>query len=383
MTQRLYYSDSYLTHFSARVAGRSDDGRAVWLDQTAFYPTSGGQPHDTGTLAGICVVDVTDDGDRIIHHLEDPLPELASVQGVVDWPRRFDHMQQHTGQHLLSAILADVFLLETVSVHFGADSSTLDVAAATVPESTLRALEERANAAIHSSIRVSADFEDSSAATGLRKPSDRTGMIRVVTIEGLDRSACGGTHCTTLGAVGLVLVRSAEKSKGQTRIEFLCGMRAVRRARADHELLRHVATALSTATDDVPTLVAAKLEELKAITQARRAMSEQLSRYRASELVAAAGADADGLRRVRAEGSTEELRLIAQAATSRPSVRFIGVSSSPPTILLALSADVAGDAAAELTTLLVSVGGRGGGSARLAQGTVPTADLLSRVSAQL
>lgn len=383
MTERLYHTDSYATQFSASVVGASDDRRVVWLDRTAFYPTSGGQPHDLGTLAGVSVVDVVDDDERIRHHLADPLPEVTVVEGVIDWARRFDHMQQHTGQHLLSAILADAFGLETVSVHFGAESSTLDVAAASVSESTLREVEMRANAAIQRAVGVSAGYEESTTATGLRKPTDRSGTIRVVTIDGLDRSACGGTHCASLGELGLVLFRGAEKTKGQTRITFLSGMRAVRRASTDQQLLSAAAASLGAGVDEVPSLVAARLDELRKFSDEHRRQRDLLARYRAAELVAAAPMGADGVRRVRFEGSSDELRRIAQAATELSAVRFVGLSSAPPTIVLAISAGLNGDAGAELKTQLAAVGGRGGGNARLAQGTVPNLDLLASLSAQL
>src|SRR3569832_1988751 len=127
MTERLYYTDAYLRGFNARIVDRANDGRTIYLDRTAFYPTSGGQPFDTGTRGGVEVTDVVDEGDRIAHVLASPVPDADTIHGDIDWTRRFDHMQQHTGQHLLSAIFADTFELETVSVHFGAESSTLDL----------------------------------------------------------------------------------------------------------------------------------------------------------------------------------------------------------------------------------------------------------------
>jgi len=149
MTERLYYADAYLRSFDARIVDRADDGRTIYLDRTAFYPTSGGQPFDTGSLAGIAVTDVIDEGDRIAHVLAAPAPrDVQVVTGIVDWTRRFDHMQQHTGQHLLSAIFSDRFGLDTVSVHFGATSSTLDLDSESVPAKTLVAAEELANLAI-------------------------------------------------------------------------------------------------------------------------------------------------------------------------------------------------------------------------------------------
>ncbi|MDQ8169151.1 MAG: alanyl-tRNA editing protein, partial [Gemmatimonadota bacterium] len=235
MTDRLYYTDARLDRFTAAVLDIADDGRRVYLDRTAFYPTSGGQPHDLGTLGGIAVVDVIDEDDRIAHCLAEPIgvPVGAMLVGQIDMTRRFDHMQQHTGQHLLSAMLADHFDWPTLSVHFGDDTNTVDVAAEDIDPAALADLERRANALIVQNRPVTISFEDAAAATGLRKPSDRDGELRIVTIEGIDRGACGGTHVDSTGEIGALLLRRAEKTKGHTRLEFVCGHRAVTRARAD------------------------------------------------------------------------------------------------------------------------------------------------------
>ena len=209
MTNRLYYTDAYRTEFTANVIDRSQDGRRIYLDETAFYPTSGGQPHDVGTLGGIHVIDVIDEDDRIAHVLESPLaPTPAPLHGMIDWSRRFDHMQQHTGQHLLSAVFEDLFGSKTISVHFGEDYSTLDVDAELVTRDEMIAAEQRANEIVAEARPVHMTFEDATAATDLRKPSDRPGTLRVVTIDRLDRSACGGTHVRNTAEIGAVLLRS-------------------------------------------------------------------------------------------------------------------------------------------------------------------------------
>src|SRR5215208_1839872 len=169
MTDRLYYTDAYLTEFTAYVTERSDDGQRLYLDRTAFYPTSGGQPFDTGWLGGIEVTDVVDEGDRIAHILASPLPE-GVVSGQVHWARRFSHMQQHTGQHLLSAVLADMFGYPTIGVHFGRESSTVDVEAGTVTEDQADQAEERANEIVAENRRVVVSFEEAGSVAGLRKP---------------------------------------------------------------------------------------------------------------------------------------------------------------------------------------------------------------------
>jgi alanyl-tRNA synthetase len=374
MTTRLYYTDAYLTAFSATVADSADDRRRIYLDQTAFYPTSGGQPNDLGTLGGVTVLDVVDEDDRVAHLLAAPLP-ADRVRGEIDWARRFDLMQQHTGQHLLTAVLAAQFGCQTVSVHFGMETSTLDVAAASLTPDQLRQAELRANTVITENRPVSVSFEDAAAAAGLRKASDRSGTLRIVAIADLDRSACGGTHVRATGEIGALLIRRAERVKKQVRLEFLCGARAVRRARADFDLLAGLATAGSVAVDEVPAMVAAQRDQLKAALASGRTLAEQVNRYRARELYAAAPVGGDGLRRVleqTAGGTIEDLRGLAQALTAEPRVVFAGVLNEPATLVLAASADAGVDAAALLREALAPLGGRGGGTARLAQGGVPS-----------
>ncbi|HEV2086050.1 MAG TPA: alanyl-tRNA editing protein [Gemmatimonadales bacterium] len=159
MTQRLYYTDSYLKDFDAFVVERADDGRRIYLDRTAFYPTSGGQPFDTGRLGGIEVIEVVDEGERIAHVLASPLPDGPAV-GQLDWPRRFDHMQQHTGQHLLSAVLADLFGYQTIAVHFGPETSTLDLETSKLTQDQVDRAGERANQIVVENRPVEVSFEE-------------------------------------------------------------------------------------------------------------------------------------------------------------------------------------------------------------------------------
>lgn len=372
-TERLYYTDSYLTHFTASVSDREDGGRRVYLDRTAFYPTSGGQPFDTGHLGGIPVLDVVDEGERIAHLLEAPLP-AGAVAGEVNWARRFDHMQQHTGQHLLSAVLAKDFGYQTVSVHFGPGSATLDLEVPTLSPEQLRQAESAANALVTENRAVTVGFEDARAAPGLRKASDRTGLIRIVTIAGLDRSACGGTHVRATGEVGPILIRRMERVNQLARLEFVCGARAVRRARGDFDLLAGIATAASTGIDDVPALFERQRTDLKQAGLTRRALEEELNGYRARALHERAATNGAGRRVIvhrPASGSVESLRGLANAVTALPGAVFIAALPAPPTVLFATGADTGLDAGAMLKPILAALGGRGGGQARQAQGTVP------------
>ncbi len=373
MTSRLYYTDSYLREFEASVIDSSHDGRRVYLDRTAFYPTSGGQPHDTGSLGGVEVVDVIDEAERIAHLIAAPLPR-GPAAGRLDWERRFDHMQQHTGQHLLSAVFADLFGGTTVSVHFGRESSTLDLDLPALEHERLVTAEARANAIVVENRSVEVSFEQSESAGGLRKASTREGDLRIVTIHDLDRSACGGTHVRATGEIGPILLTGTERVKKQLRVEFVCGNRAVRRARADHDLLSRLAAPLSASPADLPAIFDAQRQELKDSAAARRALEEELDRLRAGELYATATPAASGVRTVlvrEERGSVDRLRGLARAVTALPGAVFAGTLTDPPTVIMATSADTGVDAGRALKTALERLGGRGGGNARVAQGSAP------------
>ncbi|HEX4684718.1 MAG TPA: alanyl-tRNA editing protein [Gemmatimonadaceae bacterium] len=382
MTERIYYTDAYRRHFTAAIVGRSDDGTRVYLEQTAFYPTSGGQPHDVGVLAGVPVVDVVDEDDRVAHVLAAPLsPGSDSVAGDIDWTRRYDHMQQHTGQHLLSAVFEDLFGFRTVSVHFGPDYSTLDLDTESLTRQQLLAAESRSNEVVAESRPVNVAFENAATVQGLRKPSEREGPLRVVSIEGVDRSACGGTHVRSTAEIGPILLRGTERIRKATRVEFLCGTRAVERARRDFERLTAIASSLSASVDDLPDVVAGQAERLKEGESARKRLGQELAVYRARERYAAAPPNANGVRTlvVRDAASMDDVKAIAQAAFDLPKCVVVGVLTSPPSVLVAASADSGIDAGKVLKDVVAAAGGRGGGSPRLAQGSVPEVRLLDSV----
>jgi len=384
-TNRLYYSDAYRTEFSAIVVGASEDRTKVYLSETAFYPTSGGQPHDLGRLGGVDIADVIDEGDRIAHVVVAPLPESAAIQGVVDWTRRYDHMQQHTGQHLLSAVFEDLYGHRTASVHFGPDYSTLDLETESVPRAQLVAVERRANAVVAEARPVLVTFEDARTAVGLRKPSDRDGTLRIVSIDSLDRSACGGTHVRSTAEIGPVLLRSVEKVRKTTRVEFVCGTRAIRRARSDYEALTGIASSLSASLDDAASLVGTQSERLKDGDNARKKLEKELAGYRIRDLYSAAAEDASGVRTIvlRDASTMDDLRALAQAAFGLPRVVVVGALVDPPSVLIASSEDSGVDAGRLLKERLAAVGGRGGGSPRIAQGSVPDASAIDGVVASL
>jgi alanyl-tRNA synthetase len=388
MTERLYYRDAALKTFTGRVIDIADGGRKVYLDRSAFYPTSGGQPHDIGTLGGARVVDVIDEGERIAHVLDTPLTagQNSDIPGDIDWTRRHDHMQQHTGQHLLSAVLDELLGLSTLSVHFGDDTSTLDVADATgnakaLTPPDLDRVEFRANEIVAEARPVMVSFEDAAAVKGLRKPSDREGELRVVTIDGIDRSACGGTHVASTAEIGPILLRRQEKVKQGLRIEFVCGNRALRRVRRDLETLAQVARTFSGSIDDVAKLVESQAAQLTEQQSENRRLGESLAKYRAAELHASATPRVDGLRVVvdRVSSGADSARPLGLAFAPLARAMFVAASHTPPSILVATSTDSGLDAGKLLKPLLERAGGRGGGSPRLAQGAVPSAEAVDQV----
>jgi alanyl-tRNA synthetase len=381
MTERIYYTDAYAAAFEASVAERGDGGRRVYLDRTAFYPTSGGQPHDLGQLGGVAVVDVVDEGERIAHLLAEPLGPAGRVGGRIDWARRLDHMQQHTGQHLLSAVLAELFGFATVSVHFGPETCTIDLDTPAIESAQAVAAEARANALVWEARPVTVTFEDAASAAGLRKSPDRGGVIRVVTIHDVDRSACGGTHVRTTAEIGPVLLRRLERVRKAVRLEFVCGGRALHRARTDQLLLARLAAQCSAAPDDLPAILESQRAELKAGAALRREADEALAGYRARELYDATAPDGNGRRFavLRDAAALEPMRALGQAFAALPRAVLVATVAAPPAVLVAASADSGLDAGASLKAALADVGGRGGGSARVAQGTVADAGTLDRV----
>jgi alanyl-tRNA synthetase len=371
-TERLYYTDAYRREFEAKVVDRSDDGLRVYLDRTAFYPTSGGQPHDLGSLGGSPVVDVVDEGERIAHVLAAPVSNTA-VNGRVDWPRRFDHMQQHTGQHLLSAVFEDLFKASTVSVHFGDQYSTVDLEVDSLSAHTLAKAERRANEIVAENRPVSVTFEDSRTAVNLRKGSGRDGMLRIITIGDLDRSACGGTHVRSTGEIGPILIRGTERIRRSVRVEFVCGVRAVSRARADFESLAAAAAALNTSIDSVANLVAAQASQLKDTEQARRRLDRELAGHRGAALYQRTMPASDGIRIVSLDEPATDmdtLRTLAQAVIANPRCAFEGITTEAQ-VVVASSEDSGLDAGKIIRELTGALGGKGGGSPRLAQASIP------------
>src|SRR5918992_3970369 len=244
MTERLYYREPYRKTFDGTVVNvETVDGRShITLDQTAFYPTSGGQPNDTGTLGGAAVVVVIDrDDGTVAHVIGGALKAGEMVSGEIDWARRFDHMQQHTGQHVLSAAFDRLFGMRTESFHMGQQSATIDLAHEVTAAEVAKA-EDDANRVVWEDRPVSIRFAtaEEAAAMGMRKESGRTGTLRLIDVQEYDLSACGGTHVERTGAIGSIAIGGWEKLRGGSRGEFFCGNRGVQRFRRWRDALSAV-----------------------------------------------------------------------------------------------------------------------------------------------
>lgn len=392
-TRHLYWEDAYQREFEAyvleqlRVEGRP----AAILDATCFYPTSGGQPHDLGTLNGVAVREVIEGEDgRIVHLLEQPL-ELGLVRGVIQWARRFDHMQQHSGQHILSQAFQQALSAPTVSFHLGEESCTIDLDLAELTPEDAARVEDLSNAVVFDNRDVKAQEYDPEAlaALTLRKAPTVQGSVRIVEIVGFDRCACGGTHVRSTGEIGLVHITRWEKRRNQTRVEFLCGWRAVRNYRARDADARQLAQGLSVGVEDLPAAIA-RLQEAE--NRARRQGDHLRRRLLDCELPhLAEEAEPLGfgrlLCRILEDYDAGNMRYIAQNLVQQPGmIVFLAVRDPAPQFCLARSSDLPGDMGALLRTVAGPLGGKGGGQPHFAQGggvrAEDLATLLQRARAQ-
>jgi alanyl-tRNA synthetase len=397
MTDRLYYQDSFTREFQANILS-CEPSAALWnvvLDRTAFYPTSGGQPHDLGTLGGIAVREVIENevGD-VIHVTGQSIP-AGPVAAAIDWPRRFDHMQQHTAQHILSAAFIETAKFDTVSFHLGREVSTIDLAAPALVPRHLQEAVRRANEIIFEDRPVHIRYGTAAElqAQGIRKTVAREGILRAIDIENFDRQPCGGTHVARTGQIGLLLLRKVEKQKQTWRVEFVAGYRALAAARSDRELLAQAAERIGCGMPEVPEVVAKILDERRSTQRQIEKQSGQLAGFEAQRLHqaalsssgASAGAAADATRLVVAHifdaADASDLRLVASAlAKFDGAVALLG-SRANGAIVMASAASAGVDVSEVFRQTVPARGGKGGGSKFQAQGSVPNAALLDDVIA--
>ncbi len=387
MTERLYYRDSFRHDFDAQVVCCEPAGK-VWhveLDHTAFYPASGGQPCDTGKLGDATVVNVFERDDEAVIHVTSAPVGLGSAHGTIDWDRRFDHMQQHTGQHLLSAAFIELFKFSTVSFHLGREVSTIDLAAPAVSSQQLEEAERRTNQIIFEDRSVTVRFGTAQelAEAGIRNQVDREGVLRAIEIEGFDRQPCGGTHVSRTGQIGLILLRKCEKVKQNWRIEFVCGGRALRVARADYAILGEVARLLSCGIPEVPAMLARALAERQESYRARQRLKEQLAEAQAQILLHNVRSLTAGEPRlilhVFEDADADYLRLLAAKLVAEPGIQALLGARPGGRVVFAQSLGLAADMNALLRECVQSAGGKGGGTRNLAQGSIPNPEALETV----
>lgn len=414
MTKRLYFKDPYRTRFSAHVVEQLTwDGRpAVVLDRTAFYPTSGGQPADRGTLEDTEVLDVVERAeDRAIVHVlsEEPSglgrPKGSEVKGVVDWRRRFDHMQQHTGQHILSAAFEHLLDGETVGFHLGTEASTIDVDLAGLEPEDVRPVEELANRVVWADRPVKTRFIDSDqlASLPVSRPLKVAGPTRIVEIasspparprppsadqetEGSGRAAtepsfdvnpCGGTHVARTGEIGLVKIVNLEHRGDETRVEFLCGQRAMRDYREKDAMTSRVASMLTVGYWELDQAVERMQDEVKQLRRGRRQARQRLLEMEADQLAASAVTHGpyDVVRRVWHQREASELNALARKLAERPNVIALLFSVGDRThFCFARAEELDLNVEQLLQEACRRLDGKGGGRPQVAQGSAPPTD---------
>jgi alanyl-tRNA synthetase len=375
---RRYYDDSYTTTFTARVIELTqvNDHPVVILDQTYFYPTSGGQPNDTGAIDGVPVTDVISresDG-AVLHILGGELVD-DTVNCVVDWQRRFDHMQQHTGQHILSQAFIEIADAKTVGFHMSADSITIDLDKLNLAAEVISRVEDKANALVFADRPVTARLMSmDEAGVRMRKLPERihTDGLRVIDIaDGWDVTACGGTHVSRTGEIGVIKVLRAEKRGDKTRVEFRCGGRALSVFRAQNALVNQLTALLTCSAEEVVPAITRLQDEIKGAQRDLKAAKSALLDAEAASLIAVTSLE-NGLRVVKmtlAERDVNDIRLLAAKLAQTPGViALFGVPGDKAHLVFARGEGVAHDMNALLKTALAAINGRGGGNASMAQG---------------
>lgn len=381
-TERLYYDDAYTTQFEAYAIEQTThaDRPAIVLDRTYFFPEGGGQPADNGTLNGVGVIDVqTRPADRaVLHILEKPLTDTR-LEAQINAARRFDHMQHHSGQHILSQALEQAIQARTVSVHMSSDSMTIDVNRINIAAEEWEAVEVLANRIVQEDRLVRCWFPnaDELAALAIRKLPQVEGKLRIVDVGGFDITACGGTHVARTGEIGQIKVVRADRRGETTRLEFRCGWRALNDYRAKNEMINRLTSALTVGYWELDQSVARLQDENRAMRSDLKALREQLAAYEADRLWNAAEMLNEMRLIARAfERSADEVRLLAAQLAAKPgTIALLGAAGEKAQFVFARSEDAAGDMSAALKAALAVVGAKGGGRPNMAQGGGVPADL--------
>lgn len=398
-TERLYYNDSHLIEFEARVVDvteRVSGWTAVVLDRTAFYPTGGGQPSDTGVLNRSRVVECIDDGDKgVLHVVQGATPARGeTIKGRVDWPRRLDHMQQHTGQHILSQAFVTLFNAPTRSFRVLEQSCEIDVDLAHPGNDVIERAVELANNVIWEdrAITIRNVTAEEAGELPLRKEPAREGELRLIEIDGFDLTPCGGTHAYRTGEVGIIAVRTWERAKGLVRIEFVAGGRVLADYRKANKSAREIAALFSAGRDDAPHLAAQMLEENKELHRRVRTLEEAAADDEAERLFNEIPPREDGTRiiaEVFDRRDNDSLKKLAHALIARPkTVALLGSRDGDTArLVFARSNDAVGDMSMLMREACIVVDGRGGGKPEMAQGggkkVDKIADAISRAASSV
>ncbi len=388
VTRLLYYEDSSIREFQGTVLHTVEKDGGLWveLDQTAFYPGGGGQPPDHGRLDGAAVTDTREEEGRVWHRVESALVPDTRVDGTLDWTRRFDHMQQHTGQHILSQAFIEVASAETRSFHLGEEEVTIDVAHPGPDPDLLRRVEERANEIVWEDreIVIHEVPREDVGRFPLRKVPSVEGIVRVVEVTGFDWSACGGTHVRRSGQIGMIAILSTEKYKGGTRVAFVCGARALRRQRERGRLLRELSLAFTSGESDLPNAVARLKEERDRLDRRVKVLLQAELEREAALLVEGAPRGSTGpvVARHYPDRDPAEIGTLASLVAARGGIALLMAGTDTPRAHFSAPAGTipVGDL---LGRLCREFGGKGGGRAESAQGAIPAQNVTAALDAAL
>lgn len=375
MTKKLYYESAYIREWETRITRKleREDGTYLVMEETAFYPHGGGQPCDLGWIDNIPVLDVVQEEGEILHRVE-RLAEKEEVSCRLDWDRRFDHMQHHSGQHLLSAICLEVCQAETLSFHLGQDYATIDIARSDLSQAQLMMLELEINDQIYLNRKVTNYFvsREQAAALPLVKQPKVTDDIRIVEIEGIEYNACGGTHVSATGEIGMIKLLRAEKQKGHMRIYFKCGYRALNEFNAGMEILGSLSARFNTGKEEILDRIAKWDQEQKQLQADLNAVKAENDAYLAGKLLAERQGSL--IKHVFADKPLKDMQNLAAKLTEETDDIVLFVSNADNKVVLAQGGKSGLACGAFFKQHLADYRGKGGGSEKMAQAGFATGE---------
>jgi len=370
MIKRIYFEDPYQVEFESKIIDRVKHNNrvALVLEQTCFYPESGGQPADKGTLNGEALIDVIEDKGRILHIVDQDILE-KKVKGKVDWKTRFDHMQQHAGQHILSQSFWELMQGKTMSFHLGKDVSTLEIDIQKISDLELEKAEEEANKVVFQNREIKTYFvdEDKIGEFPLRKPPKKWGLIRVVEVSDYDFSACGGTHPFRTGEIGLIKILKWGRIRNNLSFEFVCGSRALKDYTLKNRILLQAASRFSVGEEEVPDAVEKLFADLKSRKKQVKNVLLKLSELEARDI--RQNAEGRIIKKVYSGRSRDDVRHIAINIIRNPGyiVLFGLKEDNIANLIMARSEDVDFDMRELIPAASQLINGKGGGRPSLVE----------------